>query len=226
MEATEWDVRVCTVPLTIALPIGLYNSRDRSTDCPAFDHPIQARIPPFSQRQEEVVIHSLLSELNDNYSVEPAFTETGTVRTVFSGSSHMNDITNDLTAAGKDIIDLSACGWHPNRASINKLASSIATLKLYKSNAIYLDLCSNIHYMGSDSDGIPVVTEKSLVDGKYHLRGEPQAAPRQVFCRILKDCFPILETAAATTIVLMAPTPRYVKTGYATIRPINVSNID
>jgi uncharacterized membrane protein YgcG len=46
-----------------------------------------------------------------------------------------------------------------------------------------------------------------------------------VFCRILKDCTPVLEASAAAVIALMAPTPRYVKAGCCE-NPDHVSNID
>jgi len=42
---------------------------ERAKDFLAFARPIPARIPPFTQEQEEVVINSLLlSELNVSYS--------------------------------------------------------------------------------------------------------------------------------------------------------------
>jgi hypothetical protein len=104
VEATCKDRGLQAAPYTCVLPIGLYNTRERATDSPAFTRPIPAKIPAFSQQQEEVVIHHLLSELNANYlvgldpspsfdrCVGPAFTEHGTGRTVFVGASHMSNI--------------------------------------------------------------------------------------------------------------------------------------
>jgi len=66
--------------------------------------------------------------------------------------------------------------------------------------------------MGTDSNGLRAATEK-MFEGKYHLLGDLQTAPRQVFCRILKDCTPVLEASATAAVVLTAPTPRYVKAG-------------
>jgi len=78
--------------------------------------------------------------------------------------------------------------------------------------------------MGTELNGLLAATEKML-DGKYHLQGDLQTAPRQVFCRILKDCTPVLEASAAAAVVLMAPTPRYVKSGCCD-NPDHISNID
>jgi len=136
----------------------------------------------------------------------------------------MRNIANVLTAAGKDVIDFSARGWPPIKANIDKLALPIAALKLAESDTVVLDLCSNSAYMGTEHNGLPAAAEKML-DGKYHLQGDLQTAPRQVFCRILKDCTPVLEASAAAAVVLMAPTPRYVKAGCCD-NPDHVSNID
>ena len=69
MEATWGEAGVHTAPYTCTLPIGLFNTRERSTDSPAFARPIPARIPAFTQQQEEVVICKLLYELNASYTV-------------------------------------------------------------------------------------------------------------------------------------------------------------
>ena len=78
--------------------------------------------------------------------------------------------------------------------------------------------------MGTDRNSLLAATEKML-DGKYHLLGDLQTAPRQVFCRILKDCISILEASAAAAVILMAPTPRYVKAGCCD-NSDHISNID
>jgi len=83
---------------------------------------------------------------------------------------------NVLTTAGKDVVDFSSRGWRPTKANVEKVASSIAALKHSECNTIFLDLCSNSAYMGTDSNGLPAATEKML-DGKYHLRGDLQTAP-------------------------------------------------
>jgi len=51
VEVTGEDRWVHSAPFTYVLPMGLYNTRDRSTNSPAFAHPIPARIPPFTQQQ-------------------------------------------------------------------------------------------------------------------------------------------------------------------------------
>jgi len=101
---------------------------------------------------------------------------------------------------------------------------SLTALKLAESDTVILDLCSNSAYMGTDHNGLPVAAERTL-DGKYHLQGDLQTAPRQVFCRILKDCTSVFEASAAAAVVLMAPTPRYVKAGCCE-NPDHISNID
>jgi len=122
----------------------------------------------------------------------------------------MSNIAKVLTSASKDIVDFLLRRWRPNTANIDKLASSITAMRLSESDTVFLDLCSISAYMGTDRDGLPVAAKTLPVDGECHLRGDLQTAPRQVFCRSLKDCLPILEAASAAAVVLIAPTPRYV----------------
>jgi len=94
----------------------------------------------------------------------------------------MNNIVNVLTAAGKDVIDFSLRGWRPNKANIDKVASSIAALKLSVSDTVFLDLCLNSAIMGTDSNGLPAATEKLPVDGKYRITsvGTFKRAPSRI----------------------------------------------
>jgi len=123
----------------------------------------------------------------------------------------MSNIAKVLIAAGQDIVHFLVRRWRLNTANIDKLASSIAAMRLSDSDTVFLDLCSSSAYMGTDHNGLPTAAKKSPVDGDYHLRGDLQMTPWQVFCRILKDCAPILEAPSAAAVVLMAPTLRYVK---------------
>ena len=136
-----------------------------------------------------MVIYSLLSELNVSYSVgldpapsldrctEPVLTEHGTGRTVIGGGSHMGKIAKVLTAAGKDVVDFSFGGWRPTKANIDRLASSIAAIKLSESNTVLLDLCSNSAYMGTDPDGLPVAAEKIAGGQQVSPAGGPSNGP-------------------------------------------------
>jgi len=73
--------------------------------------------------------------------------------------------------------------------------------------------------------GLPVAAEQLLVDGKYHIIGDLQTAPRQAFTKVLKDCASILEATVATVVVLITPLPRYVRKGCCE-NPDHVSNIE
>jgi len=170
-----------SAPFTYVLPIGPYNSRERAMDSPAFACPIPARIPPFTQEQEEVVMQSLLSELNISYIVgldptlsldsctNPVSTVHGTGQTVFGSGSHMSNIAKVLIATGKDIVDFLVPGWCPKTANINRLASSIAEMKLSNSDTVFLELCLNCAYMGTANAGLPVAAKKLPVDGEYDI---------------------------------------------------------
>ena len=131
----------------------------------------------------------------------------------FWGGSHKSNIAKVLTAPGKDVVDLSVHGWRPKPANIDQLAGSIAAPRLTEIDMVILDLCSNCAYMGTSELGLPVAAKKWPVHGKYHIKSDLQTVPMQVFTKTLNDCSPILESASAAAVVLMAPTPRYVING-------------
>jgi hypothetical protein len=51
------------------------------------------------------------------------------------------------------------------------------------------------------------------LDGKYHLKGQLQAAPKTAFNFLLKSAVPVIEAAGLAGVVIVAPIPRYVKAG-------------
>ena len=69
----------------------------------------------------------------------------------FGNGSHMSNITKVLTAASKDIVNFSVPGWPPTPANVEKLAGSIAAMKITESDTVILDLCSNCAYMGTSN---------------------------------------------------------------------------
>jgi hypothetical protein len=52
----------------------------------------------------------------------------------------MGNIAKALTAAGKDVVDFSVGCCRPTKANIDRLASSIAAIKLSEFDTVLLDL--------------------------------------------------------------------------------------
>ena len=113
-----------------------------------------------------------------------------------------------VASAGGDVIDASTPGWIPSKDSVKKLENFIGKLGLSESDTLVLDIWSNSAYMGTDEIGLPCRSIK--VEGRYHVIGHLQAAPKTVFQNGLAAVQPILDCAKNSNIVLVAPIPRYV----------------
>jgi hypothetical protein len=124
---------------------------------------------------------------------------------------------------GADVISLGTPGWCPTKDNILKAADSIETLKVGHQDIVVLDLWSNSAFLGTDESGFPLKPVKSNSDGKYHIMGELQHAPKQVFQRILSDAAPLFSAGNGARIVLLAPFPRY-RSGKCCQLPGHVSN--
>ena len=77
--------------------------------------------------------------------------------------------------------------------------------------------------MGTDESGLPTRAYKSTVDGKYHLLGQLQVAPRTAFSTVLADAAEIMDAACDARIVLVAPFARYVS-GKCCDDPVHITN--
>ena len=83
-------------------------------------------------------------------------------------------------------------------------------MKLRKDDILLMDLWSNSAFMGTDDMGLPCKAQKSQVDGRYHVSGQLQAAPKPVFQKITKDASEVIGAAGEATVMLLLPLPRYV----------------
>jgi hypothetical protein len=100
--------RVYTSSAPISLPAGTRNPRIRNFVSGAFDRPILAAIPPFTEHEEKTVICAVFTELNDKFCVgldnSPSFSRSisapSTVhsngRMVFVGGSNLRKLQKPL----------------------------------------------------------------------------------------------------------------------------------
>ncbi len=69
---------------------------------------------------------------------------------------------------------------------------------------------SNTAFLGTDEGGLPIPSEKSIVDGRYHLNGDLQLAPPSAFKSNMKLVEKIISNTGGAKILLTVPLPRYV----------------
>jgi hypothetical protein len=84
-------------------------------------------------------------------------------------------------------------------------------LTLRESDTVVIDPMSNSAFLGMDEDSLPIPTEKSDEDGKYHLQGDLQLAlPPSAFRSCLKHMEKVLNFVGGANVVFIVPLPRHV----------------
>jgi hypothetical protein len=75
------------------------------------------------------------------------------------------------------IVDLTVKGWIAKSGKIGKLCETLKKLNLTENDTVVIDSMSNTAFLVTDEDGLPIPSEKSEEDGRYHLYGDLQFAP-------------------------------------------------
>ena len=122
----------------------------------------------------------------------------------------MARVVNSLVICGADVNSISTPGWKPTEEGLEKAASYVASLKLKKEDKVILDLWSNSAFMGTDEMGLPSLPVKTGQDGRYHILGDLQAAPKPLFQKIIHAAKNVLSAAGEAKVVFVSPFPRYI----------------
>ena len=206
---------------TIMMPVSLRNPRKRPLTSDPITGTVPMSIAAVDMATEGKLVTCLLEELNDAYGLkldtapflnresDPG-TEHGHRKTVVVGASHMNRIAAAMAENDIPISDLTSPGWIGTKENFAKIADFVKNAKLGLSDVLVLDLFSNSAYMGTDEAGMPRKAVRSPVDGRYHLTGQLQAAPKTLYSTVLNDARDVIGAAGDASIVLVAPFPRYV----------------
>jgi hypothetical protein len=207
--------------VTLMMPSSLRNNRKRPITMDRFEVPPPAAVPPITSDLERQLIKSMFSEINESFGLsldtEPDCTRSvppiaghGDNRLILVGASHMVKVAAVLCSKGTVVKDLCSLGWIPTQESLNQAAAYITELSMGSGDTLVMDLWSNSAHMGTDEMGIPSRAQKSPADGHYHVLGELQAAPKTMFSLILSMAKGVMDAAGGSTIILVAPLPRYI----------------
>jgi hypothetical protein len=90
------------------------------------------------------------------------------------------------------------------------MCETLQKLKLTEIDTVVIDSMSNTAFLGTDEDGLPIPSEKSAVDGRYHLNGDLQLAPPSAFKSLMKLVEKIISNTGGAKILLTVPLPSYV----------------
>jgi len=207
---------------TLMLPAGFRNHRKHPVVSDPYDGNIPTSIPPVNELSESRIVNALLTELNDvyglNLDISPDYsrnpnhnTGNGHGRMILVGGSHMARLAEAMQQGGAETRYIGAPGWVATRAALLDASTQMRNLKVSGDDSVVIDLWSNSAYMGTDEFGLPVRAAKNTSDGKYHIVGDLQAAPKTVFEKIMQDSIPVLDAARGSKVVLLIPIPRYIQ---------------
>jgi hypothetical protein len=207
---------------TLVLPNNLRSGRKRAYTLEPFDRSIPASILPVPEGIEEKIVCALVGELNEVYGLGLNATpdinrntaptvDHSRGRIVLMGASHMNRVAMALTSMGADVLNLCTPGWCPTSEKLSKAKDDITAAKVGHGDITVFDLLSNSCFFGTDEYGLPEKAYKSNVDGKHHILGELQHAPKQVFQKIMTEAEAAIAaaTAGGGKVFLIVPFPRY-----------------
>jgi hypothetical protein len=135
---------------------------------------------------------------------------TGGSRVYILGASHMRRLAATLLQKNLEVKDLSSPGWTPSPESIRSVAAYLREQVPTTSDTLVVDIWSNSACMGTDEIGTPCRAQRGSTDGKFHICGQLQAAPKTIFKHLLQETLPVIGAAGGASIILVAPFPRYV----------------
>jgi len=206
---------------TLMMPVGFRNHRKHPVVSDPYDGHIPTSIPPVSEDTEKRIVGAMLSELNDVYGLKldnsPDYNRTmshntgnGQGRVILIGGSHMARLSEALQQGGAETRFVGAPGWVATRDSLADAARQVDNLRVAEDDIVVLDIWSNSAFMGTDDFGLPIRPSKMSNDGRYHVPGNLQAAPRTLFEKILQDAMPVLDAAREGKLTIVIPVPRYI----------------
>jgi hypothetical protein len=155
----------------------------------AYAGTIPVDILPLEPEVERALVGTLLQKLNEKFcvnldpnpsldrSIPPPPIEHNTGRTVFIWGSNLGRIAKAAAENGHMIVDLTAKGWIPKSGNNDRLCETLKKLNLTEIDTVVIDSMSNTAFLGIDEDGLPILAEKSVEYGRYHLNGDLQLAP-------------------------------------------------
>ena len=177
------------------LPLSLTNPCKHRFNAGVLQGPLPVTIHPLDQDMECKVVCALTRELNDCYCLSlptdpildhcwdaPAHDLSGT-RLVFVGSSHAGKLSA-LVLASLETTFLKLPHQSQMLEAAKDLADKLGQLGLTKDDVIYLDLISNLVFLGTDQDGNSIEPFKG--EGrKWHISGSLVAADKPRIRRLL-----------------------------------------
>ena len=124
------------------------------------------------------------------------------------GASHTNRMSA-LIPASLETQFLKLPGQSQTNDGVGEILAAIEQGNLKKGDFLYMDLLSNVSFMGTNEDGLQVPPVK---DGskRWHVTGSLVACPKPRMKKVLSQFETVQELVGDATLVCGLPLPRYV----------------
>ena len=125
------------------------------------------------------------------------------------GASHTNRMSA-LIPASLETQFLKLPGQSQTIDGVGDILAAIEQVNLKKGDFLYMDLLSNVSFMGTNEDGLQVPPVK---DGskRWHVTGSLVACPKPRMKKVLSQFETVRELMGDATLVCGLPLPRYVE---------------
>ena len=148
-------------------------------------------IPPLSRAAEEQIVLALITKLNSSFDVglstEPRMERTkeemrelhmehGAKKLVaVVGGSHAGRVAEKLLERDMQLISLTQPGWKASRRSVELVVGELTSLDP-PPDVVVLQCLDNSAYFCLNENGTLTLPERSLTDGRYHIREDLKIA--------------------------------------------------
>ena len=181
-------------------------------------------IPALSQAAEQEIILAMIAMLNEafgtNLCTEPLLYRMGTdwkaavtnkAKKLFIaviGGSNANRVAERMEQDGLQIFRLTTPGWRITRQGIEEVVRTIASLDP-QPDCLIVQALDNSAFYCLQEDGTLSLPKKSLLDGRYHVKGELKVASEEQTKALLRLLLPLFRAVPGAKLVLVTCLPRY-----------------
>ena len=207
--------------IRMMMPVSLSSGNRARWDSGCTNLPLG--VLPLSLADEENILSTLFSELNQNLTMEldpspnlsPTTTKTRTGPLLLVvGTSHAGRTADALEKEGATVLRATIPGWRAIKLKVPAMVDLIrGQLAEVRGDCIVIiQLFDNSFYLAKTEEGglIPPVKE-SAPGSKYHVHGELVFAPKELQYSIFNTVKPILEAVSSHQKIMISPLPRYLK---------------
>ena len=183
-------------------------------------------IPPLSRAAEKQIVLALITKLNSSFDVglstDPKMERTkdemrelrmeqGAKKLVaLVGASHAARLADLLLENDMQLCSLTQPGWKASKRTVELVAGELACLDP-PADVVVLQCLDNSAYFCLNEDGTLTLPERSLLDGKFHIKEDLRISSQEQTLNLIRILSPIITAVPGAEIILITCIPRYIQ---------------